>query len=131
MAGSGCDCDRYCESDAVGRDVAAGEIINAGGIPTLLSTGCIPWRLPMAWSVNPRRGKTTNWRAVCGRTARTVRREGGSNSIGPPYPYSHARTERPTRLPKLVRKAVGGKRTVPNMLPRRVPPRPLLSVFSD
>jgi len=26
--------------------------------------------------VNPRGGKTTNWRAVCGRTARTVRREG-------------------------------------------------------
>lgn len=30
----------------------------------------------MSWKVNPLRGKTTNRRAVCGRSARTVRREG-------------------------------------------------------
>ena len=30
----------------------------------------------MSWNVNPLRGKTTNRRAVCGRSARTVRREG-------------------------------------------------------
>ena len=41
----------------------------------------------MLWPVNPLRGKTTDWRAVCGKTACTVRREGGPNSIGSPYPY--------------------------------------------
>jgi hypothetical protein len=30
----------------------------------------------MLWPVNPRGGKTTDWRAGCGRTARPVRREG-------------------------------------------------------
>jgi len=37
--------------------------------------------------VNPRGGKTTNWRAGCGRTACPVRREGEPKPIGPPYPY--------------------------------------------
>src|SRR5216684_5104546 len=32
-------------------------------------------------------GETINWRAGCGKSARPVRREGGPNSIGPPYPY--------------------------------------------
>ena len=41
----------------------------------------------MPWSFNPHGGKTINRRAVCGRSARTVRREGGPNPIGPPYPY--------------------------------------------
>jgi len=36
--------------------------------------GSSPSGLPLQWLVNPLRGKTTNWRAVCGRTARTVRR---------------------------------------------------------
>src|SRR5437899_7809214 len=31
--------------------------------------------------------ETTRRRAVCGKTARTVRREGGRNSMRPPYPY--------------------------------------------
>src|SRR5438477_2182383 len=44
----------------------------------------------MRRSVNPLRGKTTDRRAVCGKSARTVRREGGPNSIGPPYPYLSA-----------------------------------------
>ena len=38
----------------------------------------------MRWRVNPLRGKTTDWRAVCGRSACTVWREGDSQS---PYPY--------------------------------------------
>ena len=41
----------------------------------------------MRWPVNPLRGETINRRAVCGRSARTVRREGGPKSISPPYPY--------------------------------------------
>src|SRR5271157_3295418 len=41
----------------------------------------------MTWPVNPLRGKTTDWRAVCGKSACTVRRGEGPNSIGPSYPY--------------------------------------------
>lgn len=37
--------------------------------------------------VNPPWGKTTDRRAGCGKSARPVRREGGLNSISPPYPY--------------------------------------------
>jgi hypothetical protein len=37
--------------------------------------------------VNPLRGKTTNWLAVCGKSACTVRREGGLKPISSPYPY--------------------------------------------
>ena len=38
-------------------------------------------------SVNPLGGKTTDWRAGCGRSACPVRREGGTGPLGPPYPY--------------------------------------------
>src|SRR5208283_4730625 len=44
----------------------------------------------MNWPVNPLRGKanqTTDWRAVCGRSACTVRRGEGPKPIGPSYPY--------------------------------------------
>src|SRR5437016_1813210 len=41
----------------------------------------------MHWPFNPLGGKTINRRAVCGRSARTVRRGEGSNPIGPSYPY--------------------------------------------
>jgi hypothetical protein len=34
-------------------------------------------------------GKTTNWRAGCGRSASPIRREGGPKPIGPPYPHSY------------------------------------------
>jgi hypothetical protein len=37
--------------------------------------------------VNPLEGKTTNRRAVCGRSACTVRREGRPKPMGLPYPY--------------------------------------------
>jgi len=40
---------------------------------------------PMFASSNP--SEPTDWRAVCGKTARTVRREGGLNSTSPSYPY--------------------------------------------
>ena len=36
---------------------------------------------------SPLVGKTIDWRAGCGRSARPVRREGGPNPIGSPYPY--------------------------------------------
>src|SRR5712691_9707109 len=39
------------------------------------------------WTVSPLAGKTTDWRAGCGRSARPVRREGVSKPIDAPYPY--------------------------------------------
>ena len=48
----------------------------------------------MRWRVNPLRGKTTDWRAVCGRSACTVRREGGLKPALPtptvPLPLSRS-----------------------------------------
>ena len=44
--------------------------------------------------IRPLRGRTINWRAGCGRSACPVRREGGPNSIGPPYPYVRLCTSR-------------------------------------
>ena len=41
----------------------------------------------MFWRVNPRVGKTLDWRAGCGRSARPVRREGARNPMRAPYPY--------------------------------------------
>ena len=41
--------------------------------------------------VSPLAGKTTNWRAGCGRSACPVRREGDSNAIVSPYPYQRRR----------------------------------------
>src|SRR5271157_1489062 len=41
----------------------------------------------MTWPVNPLRGKTTDRRAVCGKSACTVRRGEGPKPIGPSYPY--------------------------------------------
>ena len=48
--------------------------------------------------ITPLAGKTTNWRAGCGRSASPVRREGDSNSIGSPYPYHSLAEFSPERL---------------------------------
>ncbi len=42
---------------------------------TLLDLGCSHYPQPMNWPVNPD-VENTDWRAVCGRPACTVRREG-------------------------------------------------------
>src|SRR5208282_3684092 len=42
--------------------------------------------LPTGWPVNPFRGKTTDRRAGCGKSASPVRREGERQSRSP-YPY--------------------------------------------
>jgi hypothetical protein len=54
---------------------------------TLRRRGCSTLEPPLRQRANPHRGKTTNRRAGCGRTARPVRREGEPKPIGPPYPY--------------------------------------------
>ena len=53
-------------------------IITTGQIHTLNDSGTSHWESPMYDTVNPF-GVTANWRAVCGRTARAVRREGRRN----------------------------------------------------
>src|SRR5436305_1283222 len=55
-------------------------------MPTSRNRGYSVWKQPMSDTSNPE-WQTTDWRAVCGKTARTVRREGEPNSIGSPYPY--------------------------------------------
>ena len=45
------------------------------------------WSEPTLRPVNPLGGETINRRAVCGRTACTVRRGEGPKPIGPSYPY--------------------------------------------
>ena len=49
---------------------------------------------PMNKRVNPLRGKTTNWRAGCGRTARPVRREGELVLSLPYHASKHGRDAR-------------------------------------
>ena len=59
-----------------GKGGDAERIISAGPTPTLRSAGCSPWLQPMPPPVSPLAGKTTDWRAGCGRSACPVRREG-------------------------------------------------------
>ena len=60
----------------VKKAVVEERTINAGRTPTLQPMACMPWNRPMSEHSSPLRGKTTDWRAVCGRSARAVRREG-------------------------------------------------------
>jgi hypothetical protein len=45
-------------------------------MPSLTAMGCSACRKPMKPHASPLEGKTTNWRAGCGRSASPVRREG-------------------------------------------------------
>jgi hypothetical protein len=62
-------------------------IIGAGRMPSLPSMGLSACSKPMNSPASPLAGKTTNWRAGCGRSASPVRREGEQKPIGSPYPY--------------------------------------------
>jgi hypothetical protein len=50
--------------------------------------------------IAPLVGKTTDWRAGCGRSASPVRREGGPPSIGSPYPYLRQKVRQRKTPPK-------------------------------
>src|ERR1035437_3896556 len=45
-------------------------------MPSLLNMGTLVYTMPMWRFASPYDGYTSNWRAVCGKSARTVRREG-------------------------------------------------------
>src|SRR5918996_5063456 len=45
---------------------------------------CSPGLRPVRWRANPA-AETTDWRAVCGRTACTVRRAGRAQALPDPY----------------------------------------------
>src|SRR5699024_9916721 len=53
---------------------------DAGPIPTSLGSGCSPWKQPGIGRADPDE-ETIGGRAVCGRTARTIRRAGGATPI--------------------------------------------------
>ena len=63
-------------AEAAGDRRCTGPIRHAGRMPSLPSMGCSACRTPMTRSVNPLVGKTTDWRAGCGRSA-TSGSEGG------------------------------------------------------
>ena len=55
-----------------------------GDMLSSLPKGCSPWLRPVWWRANPDE-ETTDWRAVCGRTARTVRRAGTAKAVSDRY----------------------------------------------
>src|SRR5215510_14002340 len=80
--------------DASGRSCGSGtnvralvgprRIISAGRRLSLLLRGFSPFRKLMSGHANPDE-ETTDWRAVCGRTACTVRRAGRARALSDPY----------------------------------------------
>jgi hypothetical protein len=86
-AGYAVDYAVFCANERAGKGVDVEQIISDGRTVTFTNKGCTACSLPMFGFVNPSQGKTTNRRAGCGKTARPVRREGGSKPIDPSYPY--------------------------------------------
>src|SRR3989304_8306990 len=66
-------------------------IISAGPTNSSLPRGCSPGLRPGGGRANPDE-ETTDWRAVCGRTARTVRRAGTAKAVSDPYRMGCYRT---------------------------------------
>src|SRR5215471_4014995 len=58
--------------------------ISAGQMLSLLPRGFSLYTKPMGEHANPDE-ETTDWRAVCGRTACTVRRAGRARALSDPY----------------------------------------------
>ena len=81
--------DNFGQSYGDGTSVRARGVrcktINAGPMPSSQHRGCSPFMQPMCRRVNPDEA-TTDWRAVCGRTACTVRRAGRARALSDPYP---------------------------------------------
>ena len=81
------DCGRCCESRRSDRAWDFVDmIINAGQINSSRPRDCSLRLQPGSWRANPDE-ETTDWRAVCGRTARTVRRAGTAKAVPDPYRF--------------------------------------------
>src|SRR5213593_4843240 len=79
------DCGRCCESRRSDRAWDFVDmIISAGQINSSRPRDCSLRLQPGSWRANPDE-ETTDWRAVCGRTARTVRRAGTAKAVSDPY----------------------------------------------
>src|SRR6266498_1953159 len=79
------DCGRCFESRRSDRAWEFVErIISAGPINSSRPRDCSLRLQPGSWRANPDE-ETTDWRAVCGRTARTVRRAGTAKAVSDPY----------------------------------------------
>src|SRR6266545_4680498 len=86
------DCGRCFESRRSDRAWEFVErIISAGPINSSRPRDCSLRLQPGSWRANPDE-ETTDWRAVCGRTARTVRRAGTAKAVSDPYRTSERRT---------------------------------------
>ena len=79
-------CGRCSVDEERSRDrVIAMPIIGAGRMHSSLGEGFSPCAKPSLRRVNPD-VETIDWRAVCGKTARTVRRAGWVRAYPDPYP---------------------------------------------
>lgn len=83
--GSSSGLDGSHVGDTSGKQSERRKMANVGRTPTLRSVGSSACVNPTSVSSNPR--EPTDWRAVCGKIARTVRREGRPKPIGRSYPY--------------------------------------------
>jgi len=78
-------CGHSCVSGPNARALLGQAAPTAAGLtPSSLRTGFSPYTKPMRWRADPDE-ETTDWRAVCGRTARTVGRAGGTSVLPDPY----------------------------------------------
>src|SRR5918992_5347599 len=77
--------ERYFESRGSDPEWAVVRMtIGAGQILSSRPRDCSPWFQPGSQRANHDE-ETTDWRAVCGRTARTVRRAGTAKAVSDPY----------------------------------------------
>jgi hypothetical protein len=84
-AGRAAGCEACCVAIKASEASLGVPIISAGPTTSLPSRGSSACSEPVPWPVSPPVGKTTNWRAGCGRSARPVRSEG---EAGTPLPAS-------------------------------------------
>src|SRR5919198_3253153 len=78
-------CGRSCESRrSTGVWDFVEKIISAGQINSSRPRDCSLCIQPGSWRANPDE-ETTDWRAVCGKIARTVRRAGTAKAVSDPY----------------------------------------------
>src|SRR5271165_6307815 len=83
LSGGGCAPSCASRKSAQGGASAA-PTINAGQMPSSRKPGCSRFTRP-GYRRDSLDEETTDWRAVCEKTARTVRREGSAKAD--PYPY--------------------------------------------